>query len=80
MYRSCLLELGHILICTCKVTKISDFCNFSYKNIDILYKNHLQKVPSKRMGTSKGLHFKTIKHSTIASNKQPLSPHCRGEV
>ena len=43
MYRYCLLELGHILICTCKVTQISDSCKSSAKNHDILYKNYLQK-------------------------------------
>lgn len=62
MYRSCLLELGHKLICTCKVTQISDSCKSSAKNHDISYKNYLQKVPSKRMDTSKRLQFKTIKH------------------
>ena len=43
MYRSCLLELGHILICTCKVTQISDSCKSSAKNHDISYKNTYKK-------------------------------------
>ena len=62
MYRYCLLELGHILICTCKVTQISDSCKSSAKNHDILYKNYLQKVPSTRWGPQNVNNLKTIKH------------------